>query len=187
MVPFLVFWCLGSFALGAEMAQVPLASLVSAVERPLHAAATAQGALAHVSQHVSDVRRAASQVATGILGRKPTSPHVQKKVGKGAHKTKQAPRTIFSASARYGDVGTPGYWGSAWHWDANRGAGFTAGMPGSGSMWGGRDPWPAQGGWRMAWRDSWRWGPRAAVYYGGYARSAGWAGASWAARSDDGW
>lgn len=68
IVPFLLFWSLGSVVLGHELASLPLASFASAVMRPLQATLQVQGAFPHAQTHAAPV--APAQVVTGGLGNK---------------------------------------------------------------------------------------------------------------------
>lgn len=69
VVPFLLFWSLGSVVLGHELASLPLASFASAVTRPLQATLQAQGAFPRAETPGKPATR--PQVAAGGLGSKP--------------------------------------------------------------------------------------------------------------------
>jgi hypothetical protein len=70
VVPFLVFWCLGSFILGQELGRVPTLALVSIFAQSLHVqlSPVAAAASAVVAQ------APASQFASGRLSVKPILP-----------------------------------------------------------------------------------------------------------------
>jgi hypothetical protein len=145
LVPFLLFWCLGSFALGQELAQLPLAALAAAAIHPLQSALQAQGALAHAAPNPSITHT--HQVATGLLGGKPPAAPAHKTSAKAGHaKTKltahdrwvgyytldgsAALRNEMAGAGAYADHGqlfvaltdnTSWYWGSQIAWGEQRG------------------------------------------------------------------
>ncbi len=175
LVPFLLFWCLGSFALGQELARLPLTAF--AAVHPLQSALHAQGALGHAlpAPH-------AHQVATGLLGGKPATPAVQKTSRKTTHdKTKQ---TSHAGSAIYrSSTNPPDLWGSI--------------VPDASGPWDSRAQWAVQSAWTMRaeWvRASWnaQWAMDASTRWSApdYVATpwAQWAaGTRSVASGDDGW
>jgi hypothetical protein len=90
LIPFLLFLCLGGFALGGEISRLPLAAFASAIVRPAHTLASVQGQLAHAAPeprvHV---------VATGTLGGKPIAPAKHTSARLARHQARATARASF--------------------------------------------------------------------------------------------
>ncbi len=102
LVPFLLFWCLGSFALGEEISHLPLTSFASAIVRPLQSVGPAQGQIAHVAPASRP-----HTVATGVLGGKPGAPF-RRTSGKTAHGTTRSTARVDHPAPAYSGVSALG-------------------------------------------------------------------------------
>src|SRR5262249_46621344 len=142
-----------------ELARLPLAAFAAAAIHPLQSAPQAQGALVHVAPAPSITHT--HQVATGLLGGKPSAAPARKTSGKAGHaRMKRSSRgrsvALWHGMADAGasasrsrmsiaDVdGASRYWGSYASWSESRGQqrGWTVAMgwnrrlaSGGGALW----------------------------------------------------
>jgi len=146
LMPFLLFWCLGSFALGQELARMPLAALAAAAVQPLQSALQVQGALAHAAPITHT-----HQVATGLLGSKPPTALAHKTSGKTAHgKTKQSSRDRSLGRSSLNGSAASRHGMAAIGVNASRGQMFVDTMDGASRYWGSHVSWSEQRGWTVA-------------------------------------
>lgn len=164
LVPFLLFWSLGSVVLGHELASLPLASFASAVTRPLQLPLQVQGAFPRAETHP----RPASpvQVATGGLGNKLPAVVIHKGA-RAKHRVRTPHRNIARTAAvsLSNGTGQDGMASRAGFSDWQSGA-FAYGFADSAPPWPGFSPqgWygnPSGVRWAGDWRSPCDWAPRA--------------------------
>lgn len=171
LVPFLLFWSLGSLVLGGEVSRLPLARFASAIVRPSHAVAAAQGQLARVA---ADQR--VRLVATGILGGKPaaTAKHIARKP---ARTRARSSARIALRTGRATTWTTRGSAGMPWGYDEASASGW---MPSMWPSWHMSGMWDSHGPWtqRAQWGQRWQWAGRPAWSMWGASGDgrAGWDG-----------